>query len=147
LEALIARHAPLSNSSEVVWALWAALALEIGLSSGPAKAVSGIGDDFVAITALHAEDYGLIPEGSLDTMLWEACISEPTALTGDHWLLAYEAQQCNWLPEATSALAPDPLFAKLEQSGVRFFDEEAVLDPIAGPAGPLPGGLLMDFYG
>jgi hypothetical protein len=47
IESLIVTHSPVRNASEVAWGLWAAIALDISLSSYAAKAVSRMEDDLV----------------------------------------------------------------------------------------------------
>jgi hypothetical protein len=147
LEGMIATHGPLRNSSEVAWALWVAVALEVELSEDAAKVISGIEDDFVALMALHAQAHGFLPEESLDTSKWKSTLSDPAVLSGPHWLLAYEASEQGWLSNATDAVQADTFFRQLSDQDVRFFDEDAILDPFSGPTGPLPGGVLTDVYG
>ena len=56
-EALIRTNAPVRNASEVAWAIWGAIALEVDLSDAAATAVAGMEDDFVALLALHADQF------------------------------------------------------------------------------------------
>jgi hypothetical protein len=59
-EAVIKRHAPRGQGSEVAWALWGALAWSVSLSADIARAVSASDDDIVALLALDADSRGLL---------------------------------------------------------------------------------------
>jgi hypothetical protein len=146
IEALIQRHAPLRNASEVAWALWAAIVLEIDLSERCAKAVASMEDDFVALLALDANERGRFTAGHLDQSGWEALIDYDTVLTGDHWLLAYEATIKGWLTSAATRVAASPFFSLLQQRDVYFYDRAPVHAPFTCPAGPLPGAPLPESY-
>lgn len=142
LESQIQRHAPMRNGSEVAWALWAAVSLDVDLSSDAATAVSAVEDDLVALLALDAQAKGRFPSGGLNTTLWDSLASAPDALFGEHWLLAYESAGQQWLPGGASAVAADPFFSVLDGAGVRFYDTSPQRKPFTGPAAPLPGGHL-----
>jgi hypothetical protein len=113
IESLIHRHAPLRNSSEVAWAIWAAIALEVDLTAIAAQDVASMEDDFVALLALHADSSGRFPAGALDKTNWETLINYDAVLKGDHWLLAYENTRKNWLTSAQPRVAADPFFSIL----------------------------------
>lgn len=145
LEMLIARHAPVRNASEVAWALWAAIELDVDLSQDVAVAISDMDDDFVALLALDAQARGRLPAAGLDTARWEALL-DGDALSGGHWLLAYEGVIKGWLPAAEDAVRSDPFFNRLLQRGVGFYDPDPQRDPFTGPAAPPPGAPLPDWY-
>jgi hypothetical protein len=63
---LVAVNAAVHNSSEVAWALWAAIALEAPLPAESVAGVANLEDNFVALLALTAEEKGLIPADTLD---------------------------------------------------------------------------------
>jgi hypothetical protein len=146
IESLIHRHAPLRNSSEVAWAIWAAIALEVDLTAIAAQDVASMEDDFVALLALHADSSGRFPAGALDKTNWETLINYDAVLKGDHWLLAYESTRKNWLTSAQPRVAADPFFSILLKGGVYFYDENPVRDPFTGPAAPLPGTTIPESY-
>jgi hypothetical protein len=146
LEGLILGNAPLRNSSEVVWAIWAATVFGIELSVAAAAAASRVEDDFVAIVALHGESSGTFPTGSVDYTAWEQAVTDDEALYGPHWLLKYENCVHSWFSGADADVSSDPFFSKLLAQGVSFFDAATERDPFTGPAGPLPGALVPDVY-
>lgn len=146
LEGLIALHARVRNSSEVAWSLWAAIALELELSSECAGLVAAVDDDFVALLAMHAEESGRLPAGCLDRGHWEALVDEDRVFEGPHWMLAYEAATRGWLSTVDQRLREDDFFRLLSELNVSFFDPGIQRDPFTGPAGPLPGGIVPDHY-
>ena len=79
-EAVIARHAPRGEGSEVAWALWGALAWSVPLSADVARAVSTSDDNVVALLALDADARGLFPAGSLNKQSWSNTLSQPDVL-------------------------------------------------------------------
>lgn len=139
IESLIERHAPLRNASEVAWALWAAMQLEITLSAKAAKAVSQMDDDFVALLALDARERGRLPASALKVASWEAMIKDPTVLLEEHWLLAYEATVRGWLSGGQAHVTADSFFNTLMLGDVHFYDKHPPKAPFTGPAAPLPG--------
>jgi hypothetical protein len=145
IEALIVRNAPLRNGSEVAWAIWAAILLDVKLSAAAGAAVSGMEDDFVALLCLHADDRSLF-RAALDKTTWETLIDYDDVLVGPHWLLAYEATYKGWLTSARARVKADPFFKTLQKRDVFFYDEDPDREPFTGPGGPLPGGPLPDSY-
>jgi hypothetical protein len=146
LEPLIAKNAPLRNGSEVAWAIWSAILLEIELSADAAKAIAAMEDDFVALLALDADERGRFPSGALDKTAWETLIDYDDVLNGAHWLLAYEASHKGWLSSATSRVINDQFFKVLNDRDVYFYDRDPSRDPFTGPGGPLPGGPIPESY-
>lgn len=145
MRALIARHAPLRNGSEVAWALWAAILLDVSLSATAADAVSSMGDDFAALLALDADSRGRF-QGPLDKTSWEALIDYDEVFVGPHWLLAYEGAYKGWLTSAQPRVAGDPFFSVLRARDVFLYDQNPQRAPFTCPGGPLPGGPLPDSY-
>lgn len=146
LDALILTNARVQNSSELAWALWAATELDVELTADAAGEVSTVADDFVALLALNAEAKGIFGDAALDRTMWSQLAGLDGALTGEHWLLAYEGAAQTWIPEAAAAIRKDPFFRRLAKHKVRFFDAGATRNPFTGPAGPLPGALVPDEY-
>jgi hypothetical protein len=146
LEPLILNNAPLRNGSEVAWALWAAIALEVDLSDASAQAIAAMEDDFVALLALDADSRGHFTAGALDKAAWEALVDYDEVLGGPNWLLAYEGTARGWLTSAAARVGGDPFFSELLRRGIHFYDPYPMRSPFTGPAGPLPGAPLPDSY-
>ena len=62
---LIRMHAPLGHGSEVAWALWLAIVLEVSLPATELNVLTQMVDPFVPVLALRAEECGRIVEGSV----------------------------------------------------------------------------------
>jgi len=146
IETLIQTHAPIRNGSEVVWALWGAIQLGVTLSAKSADEISRMDDNFVALTALHAQSLGLFEAGTLNLDHWEAQIDDDKVLFGPHWLLAYEACRRGWLSTATKRISGDGFFKELSKAGVHFYDTDPQHAPFTGAAGPLSGSAVPDEY-
>lgn len=146
IEALIERNAPVRNGSEVAWALWAALLLDVRMTANAATAVSSMDDDFVALLALDADSRGLFPVGALDKSGWETLVKYTQVLRSDHWLLAYEGTRKGWLKSAASRVQRDAFFSVLLANGISFYDPRPARQPFTGPAAPIPGAPLPDSY-
>jgi hypothetical protein len=143
-EKLISVHAPRGQGSEVAWALWGALAWNVSLSDEAARLVGEMEDDVVALLSLHAQAEFLFPPASLNTAKWTNLVNQPDVLSGEHWLLAYEADRQGWLP--TPVIAGDPIFTAMSAAGVSFYDvSEAAPQFPAGGRG-IPGGNLPHYY-
>ena len=127
IENLCCYHSPLQQGSEVAWALWIARSLDLKLSKEAANKVAAVDDDIVALVALDMMHEGLLP--FVDTSLWEKHMNAD-ALHSDHWLLAYEAYEQDWLRPAASGdyIAADTAgcFPVLRKYGVKFYDPERI---------------------
>ena len=136
LNTILVEHAELGHSSEVAWALWACLALGIGLTTASVMAVSCCDDSVVAVLSLHCQSRGLgaIP---LNTSLWMGYMNSQ-ALYEENWLLAYEANIKGWLPSPgrRDHVTADRNFGFLKANGVSFYDPARAV-PIALTA-PVP---------
>src|SRR5687767_9716502 len=101
-------------------------------------------DDIVALLALDAEARGLFPQGSLNKQGWTAILSQPDVLQSEHWLLAYEANQKNWL--FSPAVAKDKDFRAISNSRIEFYNSTLNTPqfPLAGRA--IPGGTMPVHY-
>jgi hypothetical protein len=125
IEALCHYHSPLQQGSEVAWALWIARALDLTLSEEAAEAVATIDDDIVALVALDMMDAGLLP--AVDTPVWNSHMNAE-GLYSDHWLLAYEAYEQDWLRPIAAGdyIAADAhgCFTVLRKYAVRFYDPD-----------------------
>lgn len=118
---LIDQHAPMNRGSEVAWALWWSITLDIELPTQAAHQLHDVNDPLVPVLALHAEDIGLIPHG-LDKDLWADRMTREH-LYGKDWLLAYEANVHGWLPSNSKNdhVEADPCFQFLKKNEVSFF--------------------------
>jgi hypothetical protein len=145
VESIIQRHAVLRNGSEVAWAIWAAIELEIDLSAGAAGHVSTMEDDIVALVALDARRRGRFPTG-LDPKTWRGFVQDPGALTGPHWLLTYESQRKGWLRSGRTLVQTDPFFSLLDRARVSFYETRPLRAPFTGTAGPGLGSALPSWY-
>ena len=122
---LIEQHASLGHGSEVAWALWLAIALNVELPAEELGALAQIDDPFVPALALYAEERGLIVEGQLDKRRWEG-LATNEGLDSSHWLLAYEGAVQGWLaPDTARRVDAHPVFGWLRANDVSFFDGEA----------------------
>ena len=133
---IVLEHASLRHSSEVAWALWAAIALHLPLDSDSVDALAHCDDPVVALLALHADSLGLAAK-RLDT---NPLLAHMTAegLYDDHWLLVYEASVKGWLGSADGSdiIAKDPAFDYLRRAGVSFYEPGLVVP--TSPTGPIP---------
>ena len=144
LESVIVRHAPRAQGSEVAWALWGALAWKISLSKEAAELVDPMEDDVVAILAMHAAAQGLFPKGALTTSHWSSLALEPQALSHEHWLLAYEANQQGWL--TVPSVTAHPVFSAMAAANVSFYDQKNIKPQFPQAGRSIPGGTLWSDY-
>ena len=118
---LIEQHVPMGHGSEVAWALWLAITLEVSLPAAVVSQVAGLSDPFVPVLALHADDAGLVDDGRLDPGLWRNRIG----LDGAEWLVTYEGAIRGWIECDHSVVDDHPVFGWLRRQGVSFFDSNA----------------------
>lgn len=117
---VIVQHAPRAHGSEVAWALWCCVVLNLHLTAEAARAVSEMDDPIVALVALHARAVGLVPSG-LGTSEWEQHLTA-ASLLGPNWLLTYESIIKGWLtPPGPNPILSSQEFAFLQQAGVSFY--------------------------
>lgn len=129
LNGVIESAAGLGYGSEVVWALWMALTLNLNINKAASSALSRSSDDFVVLLALDAENKGLIPD-KLDKSSWLAYM-DSNELEGNHWLVSYEANVKGWLPSSGGGdhVASHALFGRLKAEGVTFYSPVAHSPP------------------
>lgn len=138
LTTMVLENAVRGHASEVAWALWTSIVLEVPLPSVAGRAVSGLQDDIVALVALHSLSLGMIR--GVDAAPWQQLMNAG-ALSSEHWLLAYEAYEHGWLAsfDGTDYVGSDPVFSYLRGHGVRFYDEKAPLPALpTAPKTPRP---------
>jgi hypothetical protein len=121
IEGLCMYHGSLHQGFEDAWSLWLAKNIGLTLSKRVGEVVSQIDDDIVALVALDLRDVGLIEIA--DTALWSSHLTRDD-LYSEHWLLAYEACEHNWLagPGGDDYIGSDDFFFILKQHGVLFYD-------------------------
>ena len=125
LDQLILRHQPLGHGSEVAWAVWVAITLEISLMKSSVDRLVEINDPLIPLLALHAESKNLTPSG-LEKSKWSSLMTTED-LWGQNWLLCYEANVKGWLPSVQTKdhVNADVCFSFLKSKGVSFYDEQA----------------------
>jgi len=138
-EGVIETQGPRQEGSEVAWALWGCIAWGISLSADAGRILGGMDDDVVALLALEAESRQLLPNGALDKTGWSTAVNHADALTGEHWLLAYEALRQGWLQ--SPVLAGDPVFLAMANAGVGFYDTTQNRPQFPAAAGKIPGAV------
>ena len=138
------RSTTLGYASEVAWGLWCAVTFQLPLERRVAAVISKMSDSIVALVALDARGRGLIARG-LDTGLWETFMTAD-GLSGEHWLLSYEANVKGWLPTRGSGdhVEQDSAFGYLKRLGVSFYDPQRTVPGIPASAGPEPGSAPYD---
>jgi hypothetical protein len=114
-------HAPSDNHSEVAWALWILLELELPLNHDAVQALERISSSaclLLALAVLNSRANG--PTFSVGKL---SPYATTDALFGDGWLLAYEGGRRKWLGNSsTSFISADPYFSALMANNVNFFD-------------------------
>lgn len=124
LNNVIIRAAPLGHSSDVCWALWAALLFRMRVSARAAGALEVFEDSASGCLASQAAARGLMPKRF--ALQWlKTVVSAPSALYGEHWLLVYESIRNGWPGCPTLA---DPCFDYLRKQKVQFFTESHAED-------------------
>lgn len=122
VEHLVVRHLPLGHGSEVAWAIWMAITLEVEVSKTVTDLLPKTNDPLVPLLSLHADQKCLL-ESALDTSSWESLMNTEE-LWGEHWLLSYEANVKGWLPSMRRRdhVDADPCFRFLKKQGVSFYN-------------------------
>jgi hypothetical protein len=130
LNFVIERSALLEQHHETAWALWGMLAFGITLSNKAAAAIEKVENSVVALLCLDALQQSLLPT-TFSTTAWAGRMTAPD-LSGEQWLLAYEANVKNWLPTVGGGdhVTSDPHFSQLKNLGVEFYT------PVTRPALP-----------
>lgn len=134
LQQLIEDHAPLHHGSEVVWALWGVICLGCTIQANVVESAVLMADPCVALCALHAISAGHVA-GPVNVTGLEALMHNG-GLIEDQWLLVYEANFKDWLPNlgGKDFVAANKHFASLKAAGVSFYDSAATLNIAVKPA-------------
>jgi len=125
VENIISQNALYGHASEVAWAIWMAINLDIDISKESVELAKQVEDSIIPIVLLHARDKGLTPS-SFKGDTWSN-IMEPSELYGPHWMLAYEANVKGWLPSNSKNDHVDARseFKWLKNNDVSFYNEDA----------------------
>jgi Reverse transcriptase (RNA-dependent DNA polymerase) len=123
---IIQSHAPQGHSSEVCWAIWGCILFGVKIVDESVRTLIAMSDPIAALLGLHAQNLGLLPKA--DSLKHFRQFLTEEDLSGEHWILAYEANIKGWLssPTGKNHVAEDPLFSILKGNGVTFYDESKV---------------------
>ena len=126
---IIDTHAAQRHSSEVAWATWACIAMNLRLPRSAIHAVLQMEDSVCAILALHARRQKLVEKPRDLDALRE--VMDADALYGPRWLLAYEANIKGWFRfrGAADYVALDRNFRYLKKARVSFYDTSKTVLP------------------
>ena len=114
-DSVVGRHGELS------WALFLAKGLGIRIPSRIIEPVLSLESSVCALITLDLERLGLI-NGRIDKSFWQTFMTSD-ALTGNMWLLAYEADKKGWLPSPHNHVQTHDYFRPLKRRGIFFYDE------------------------
>lgn len=123
IEDIVDRYIAARGGSEVAWALWMGIALEVTLSRATMTAVSQTRDPVVPVLALHAEEEGLTPN-SFDGSQWTHLMNSDE-LYGENWLVSYEANVQGWISYGQDHVASTDGFRFLKDNDIHFYDTDA----------------------
>ena len=112
-------HSQLRHGSEVSWALWLALILDLRLERSTVEVAMHTEDDPSLILLLALNDRGLVEQGA-DLSPARALAEALGAAVDRHWLLAYEAGLRRWAGRK-ELVAVQPMKSMLA-AGVTFLD-------------------------
>lgn len=140
INTIILLHAKKNHSSEVANALWACLAFDLKIEKEAVDLLSKCNDSVIALLTLDCSNHNLLL-APLNTTIWESLMVAET-LYSEHWLLAYEANIKNWLPNKNNIdfVKNDINFGFLKENGVSFYNTKYVkfndISPIKLPTLP-----------
>ncbi|MEE2809577.1 MAG: RNA-directed DNA polymerase [Pseudomonadota bacterium] len=117
----IANTAIVGKHGELSWALFLAKGLSIKIPKAVIEPVLELESSVCALLTLDLEKKGLI-KGSINKSFYTNFMTSD-ALTGNMWLLAYEANVKGWINTGTDHVANHPYFSVLKKKGVYFYDE------------------------
>lgn len=138
---VVTTHAPLDHGSEVAWALWTHIQLQIPIDDAELEAAEKMSDSVVVLLALDAASRRLTSRPPSPDVWYRMMNS--AELYGPGWLVAYEAAVKGWLPD--THIAQDQRFRAMRKSKVEFYRilPSAPAAPIVLPSGG--GGGAGDF--
>jgi hypothetical protein len=131
LNNLLRSSAPYGHSSEVAWALWALVVLDLAPEASAWDKLLGMSDDVVAISAYATN---MVGGWKLDTAskVWDAWL-EPGCFSEEHWFFSYEACRQTWCSkkkrgELIKGDGAAPMAKFFCDNGVSFLDTAAPKD-------------------
>lgn len=122
LEFIIIENSRQNHTSEICWAIWGMMLLEIEFSTAVVNDIKNIENSFVALLTLDAKNRGLI-HADTTFEFWSSLMTSQELKTGN-WLLAYEGLLKGWLPPADNQnyLETEDGFKTLFQYNVSFYN-------------------------
>lgn len=138
LNKIIYKHIVLVHSSEVAWALWGLIELNLKISAANISLLEQNDDPIIALIFLDAVNRGLVHAAPNLSSLQN--IVDTNDLYSEFWLLIYEAFKKGWLSDTHSQVSSDPVFAYLYNNNVVFYNEANSLPLISLTAAPTSGG-------
>lgn len=133
-EGMIEDHAPYNHHYEVTWVLWLCRSLSIRLGERATQLVARVENSLCACLVLMLRSRTLLTgRGAVSDWIGPVDGSD---LSGEHWLLIYEAGiRRGWaLPGSEAAIDADPHFRVLRDQGISFFDTSATNIPLELPS-------------
>lgn len=126
---IILKHAGQRHTSEVSWAIWAALVLKRELPRDIVEPVLSMGDSVCALLLLHARQLKLVSNDAAFRKLRLDVLGE--SLYGPRWLLLYEGVKSGWIRFGKGSVLNNPIasdvnFKRLWNGGVSFYDKSKI---------------------
>ncbi|KDM93372.1 RNA-directed DNA polymerase [Photobacterium galatheae] len=122
LQFIITENSRQSHTSEICWAIWGMMLLNLDFDSNVIDSLKNIENSFIALLTLDAQQRGLISRDvSFD--FWSSLMTQSELKTGN-WLLAYEALRKGWLAsiDGTDYIENSGGFSTLSEYDVSFYD-------------------------
>ena len=126
---IVQTHAPLAHGSYVAWALWGCLLFDVKISKKSVEEILGMEDAVVGLLLLHAVKRKLATLSKTQLALWDVFMKSE-GLTGEMWLLSYEAKVKGWLESkgAKDHIKSNQVFEFLRNQKVQFYNEKAIIN-------------------
>lgn len=123
IEDIVIRNSLNMGSSEIAWAIWASISLNIQLTIPAVEAATTIDDPIIPLLLLHAKEENLTPT-TFTGSEWEKLMTEDE-LYGPYWLLSYEAKSHEWLPShgCSDHIGRCDGFSFLRDNDVSFYNK------------------------
>ena len=124
LNNLIYQNSIRANSSEIAWAIWAAIIFNVQINERSVKAIKKTNDSVITILTFDAHNKGIVKDDS-SIKYWLSNVNEDD-LYLDDWLAAYEVNIQGWTNIAAKGdyIKNDPLYKGLKDNGISFYDVE-----------------------
>jgi hypothetical protein len=132
---VVVENAKIGHGSEVCWAIWGAIGLNISISLEAANAASQMSDNLASLVLLDCFHRDLAPTATTLASLESQMTFDN--LQQENWLLSYEADKKGWLlsSETKNHVDSHTCFSFLKQNDVSFYDSETPLHdgtPLSG---------------